>query len=136
MLSASQVGTWLTGLGFSIPVLPGPLANGREPPAPDVIAIVMPAGGAPPTVDGLFDSPAFQVAIRGPQRRTYTEAAFSAAWEADRLIRLAPLPGWIGSSWCSSVVRSSGAPTLLGPSPDPAERMTYTASYLFTVSVL
>lgn len=136
MLTPTAVATWLAGLGLSVPVTPGPLPEGRAPVTPDVIAIVTPVGGAPPTVDGVFDSPTFQVAIRGPQRRTYDERAYSAAWEADRLIRFAPLPGHIGSVWCASVIRSSGAPTLVLPYPDTAERMMFTASYMFLAQAL
>lgn len=134
MLATSDVATWLIGLGLSVPVLPGPLPEGKVPVQPDVIAVVTPAGGAQPTDDGVFDQPAFQVAVRGPQRRNYSEQAYLAAFEADRLIRFA-LPGYIGTTWCPSAVRLSGPPTLVGPSPDRAERITYTATYVITASV-
>lgn len=134
MLTPSAIATWLTERGLSIPVQPGPLPEGKEPVQPDVVAVITPAGGGPPRMDGVFDEPSFQVAVRGPQTRTYSEQAYVAAWEADRLIRFAD-SGYIGDAWVTSVVRLSGPPTLVGPSPDRAERMTYTATYVFTVSV-
>lgn len=136
MLTASTLATWLTGQGLSVPVLPGPLPTGREPPTPDVVCVLSPNAGGTPSMDGLFESPGFQVAIRGPQRRVYDERAYLAAWECDRLIRLAPWPMFIGSIWCISATRTSGPPTLVMPVPDVAERSTYTATYLFTVPAL
>lgn len=138
-LLTSELATWLAGLGVQLGseplhVLPGPFPTGREPTQPDVIAVVAPAGGAPPVNDGLFEQQAFQVAVRGPQRRVYDERAFRAAWDMDRAIRFAPLPGYIGSTWCPSVMRSSAAPTVVMPLPDAAERITFTATYLFTAS--
>jgi hypothetical protein len=135
MLTATAVSDWLHGLGFSVPVMPGPRPEGKEPITPDVIAVITPAGGGPPMLDGVFDEPAYQVAVRGPQSRAFTEKAYAAAWEADRLIRFA-LPGYIGNTWCPSAIRFSGPPTLVGPSPDHAERITYTATYVFTAHAL
>lgn len=135
MLTATAVSEWLHGLGFSVPVLPGPVPTGKEPVTPDVIAVITPAGGGTPLNDGVFDEPAYQVAIRGPQSRTFSEQAYIAAWEADRLIRF-ELPGYIGNVWCPGATRLSGPPTLVGPSPDKAERITYTATYVFTAHAL
>lgn len=135
MLTPLDVATWINDtVGVEVPFLPGP--QPVVPIAPDVIGLVMPSPGLTPDVEGLFDYQGFQLSVRGPQSRTYSERAYTAALAVDRALRFAALPGYIAGTWVLSVHRPGGPPQLVSPTPDMAERFTYTAAYMFHVHAL
>jgi hypothetical protein len=137
VLSASSVADWVKELGVEVPVEPGPLALGTSTVTPDVRIVVDPVPGGPPTVDGLFDTAGFRLVTRGPPRRLYDETAFAAAQDVDMRIRLlSTQPCHIGGVYVTSIVRLGPGPTLVGVGPEPAERLLYAASYLFTHAAL
>jgi hypothetical protein len=135
VLTPEGVATWLNDVvGVQVPFLPGPQPS--VPIAPDVVGIVMPSPGQSPDVDGLFDTQGFQLSVRGPQSRAYSQRAYSAALALDVALRFWGMPAWIDGTYCTSIQRPGSPPQLVSPSPDAAERFTYTAAYLFHVSAL
>jgi hypothetical protein len=137
VLSASSVAEWVKGLGVEVPVEPGPLALGADTVTPDVRIVVDPVPGGPPAVDGLFDTAGFRLVTRGPPRRLFDETAYFAAQDADVRIRLlSAQPCRIAGVHVTSIVRLGPGPTLVGVGPEPAERLLYAASYLFTYAAL
>jgi hypothetical protein len=135
VLTPHEVATWINDIvGVPVPFLPGP--QPRSPIAPDVVGIVMPSPGLAPDVDGLFEHQGFHLSVRGPQSRTYSEAAYQAALDLDVALRFWLVPCRIGRHFVTSIQRPGSPPQLVSPTPDPAERFTYTAAYLFHVSAL
>ncbi|HEX4688643.1 MAG TPA: hypothetical protein VH228_17820 [Nocardioides sp.] len=135
MLTPGELSTWLNDvMGLDIPFLPAP--QPVEPIAPDVIGLVMPSPGQSPDVDGLFETQGFQLQVRGPQSRTYSEQAYVSALAVDVALRFWDMPVWIGATYVTSILRPGGPPQLVSPRPSSAERLTYSASYLFHVTAL
>jgi hypothetical protein len=135
VLTPDAVATWLNDVvGVVVPFLPGPQPS--SPIAPDVIGLVMPSPGTAPDVDGLFEHQGFQLSVRGPQSRAYSQVAYSAALALDTALRFWAMPTWIAGSYVTSVQRPGSPPQLVSPAPDSAERFTYTATYLFHVAAL
>jgi hypothetical protein len=135
VLTPEDVATWINDVvGVAVPFLPGPQPS--PPIAPDVIGIVMPSPGTAPDVDGLFEQQGFQLSVRGPQARTYSQVAYGAALSLDAALRFWAMPVWIGATYVTSIQRPGSPPQLVSPTPDSAERFTYTASYLFHVTAL
>lgn len=135
MLTPADVADWLNeAVLLAVPFLPGPQPT--EPIAPDLYGLVMPAPGLSPDVDGLFETQGFQLQIRGPQARIYDQRAYATAIAADVALRFWDVPTWIGGTYVTSIQRPGGPPQLVSPTPDRAERFTYTAIYLFHVTAL
>jgi hypothetical protein len=135
VLTPGEVATWLNDVvGLEVPFLPGPQPS--DPIAPDVLGLVMPSPGQTSDVDGMFDYQGFQLQVRGPQARVYSEQAFAVSIAVDTALRFWDMPAWIGTTYVTSIQRPGGPPQLVAPRPDSAERVTYTASYLFHVTAL
>jgi hypothetical protein len=127
---------WLTALGIGpdlavdldVPIFPGPYV----PDMPDRIAVVTTIPGPGDSMQGIADTPGFQLLIRGLQDPTDVDAsAEEAALAADRLIRFAPPPALVGDTWLLPVTRSGGRPA---PIPqDDGDRITFTCTYLTPV---
>lgn len=135
MLTPTDVSTWLNDvMGLEIEFMPAP--QPVEPIAPDVIGLVTPSPGLSPDVDGLFETQGFQLQVRGPQSRTYSEQAYRTALTVDAALRFWDMPVWIGRTYVTSIQRPGGPPQLVSPRPTSAERLTYSATYLFHVTAL
>lgn len=128
---------WLTSLGIGPglavdlddPIYPGPYV----PAMPDRIAVVTTVGGLGESMEGVADTPGFQLLIRGSQDPTSSDAsAEETALAADSLIRRAPLPAIVGGVWLLPVTRSGGRPAPV-PQEDDGDRITFTCTYLTTV---
>lgn len=128
---------WLTDLGIGegltvdleAPIYAGPYL----PETPDVIAVVTTIGGVGEDMEGLRDTPGFQLLIRGRQdAESVDDTAEQLALRADRLIRFASLPALVADTWLLPVSRSGGRPVLL-PQEDDGDRITFTCTYLTPV---
>lgn len=135
MLTPNDVATWINQVVRpDVPFMPGPQPS--DPITPDVLGIVAPSPGQTSDVDGLFDYQGFQLQVRGPQARVYSERAYAAALSVDLALRFWAMPLWIGTSYITSIQRPGGPPQLVAPRPDSSERATYAANYLFHVTAL
>lgn len=135
MWTTSSLIGWLDSLGITpggtvdLPVVPGPYL----PKLPDRLAVVTTIAGVGESMEGVADTPGFQLLIRGRQDATHTDAsAEQDALRADRLIRFAPLPALIDGNWLMPVTRSGGRPSPI-PQLDTGDRLTFTCTYLTPV---
>ena len=133
-----RIVAWLAGLG----IRPGGLVNVEQidvgeaaqavPDMPDRIAIVYPVPGTGESLDGVADTPGFQLRLRWDQNDPI--GAEHAALTADRLITRSGFPCWVGDVRLISVVRSGGRPSQLGDAVGDGDRTTYVGTYLTTVA--
>ena len=130
-LSQQDIVDWLATLGVgpnlavNVPVYVGPYV----PEMPDLQAVVTAIGGLGESMQGIADTPGFQLRVQG--RQMSNTSPEDIALQADRLILTAPLPALVGGVWMGPVVRSGGRPAPI-PSRDPGDRVIYTATYLTT----
>lgn len=103
---------------------------GREPDVGRAIKITM-TGGAGPTMEGLFDSPTFQVWCRGAENN-YIDAE-NIAMEVDSIILASPTSFDIGEVRVDFISRTGGAPQAL-PYADSNDRYIFTCNYYAVAS--
>jgi hypothetical protein len=130
-LSQQDIVDWLATLGIgnnltvNVPVYIGPYVQEM----PDLQAVVTAIGGLGESMQGIADTPGFQLRVQG--RQLSNTSPEDVALQADRLILTAPLPALVGGVWMGPVQRSGGRPAPL-PSRDSGDRVIYTATYLCT----
>lgn len=124
---------WLHQLGADqdVPLVPGSIGQ-AVPDMPDRLGVVTDTSGGPLRMEGMEDTPTFQLRFRGRQGNPYD--AEHLALTADRLIVFAPALVVAGirvwSTW-----RVGGRPTALLPNPSPGLRSEYTCTYGCSVSM-
>lgn len=107
------------------------LFAGREPDMGRVITISM-GQGFGPTMDGILDTPGFQVRCRGAENNLAD--AENIAMEIDSVIMRAPTSFFIGDVYVDYLGRSGGAPQQLAMN-DSLSRFTFTCSYFASVDL-
>lgn len=134
IFDAAAVIFWLRSLGLdpTLPLVPGMIGQ-AIPDMPDRLGVVTDTSGGPMENDGLIDTPAFQLRLRGAQGDPYD--AQRLAITADRLILFADLPVTVAGIHLYSVTRSGGRPTALLPNPSPGLRSEYVCTYRCRVSM-
>jgi hypothetical protein len=125
MWTTETVMTWLTGLGLTVPVING---AGTIPDMPDRICVVTPIPGVGLALEGVADTPGFQVRMRGSQNQP--DDAENLALDADRRILGAALPAAVGTTHLVWVTRSGGRPAPLSAAPDDGGRTEFVCTYL------
>jgi hypothetical protein len=134
---------WLAELGLRPG---GPVDVERLVPGPDVpempdrLAVVTSLPGPGESHEGIFDTPGFQLRIRGDQHDP--AGAQRRALAADRLIRFSGFPRMVADPddpaavpvYLLRVQRAGGRPSVLGDAADDADRTTYVCTYLPTVA--
>lgn len=132
---AAAVIAWLALIGADqgVPLVPGMIGQ-AIPNMPDRLGIVTDTSGGPLEVDGLVDTPAFQLRFRGAQADPLDAQRLALA--ADRRILFAPLPATVAGIRLISVTRSGGRPTALSPNPSPGLRSEYVCTYRARTSML
>lgn len=125
MWTTDTIITWLVGLGVTVPLYDG---AGYVPDMPDEIGVVTPVSGAGLQLDGIADTPGFQLRVRGAQNDP--GSAERLALEADRRILAAPTPVMVGTTRLVSVTRQGGRPAPMSPRPDDGGRTEYVCTYL------
>ena len=128
MWATKDIITWLQGLGVAVPLYPG---TQRIPEMPDRIAVVTPLPGAGLSLEGLADTPGFQLRVRGAQNSP--DDCEAIAYDADKRILAAGFPVTIGAVRLTSITRSGGRPALLSPQPDAGNRTEMVCTYLTTI---
>lgn len=128
MWATKDIIAWLQTLGVTVPLHPG---TQRIPEMPDRIAVVTPLPGAGLSMEGLADTPGFQLRCRGAQYSP--DDAEAIAYDADERILAAPFPATIGTVRLTAVTRSGGRPALLSALPDSGNRTEMVATYLTTI---
>lgn len=135
MWTTRNVIDWLATLGVGpgltvdVPVLRG---DDYIPDMPDLLVIITMVPGAGEAMEGVTDTPGFQVRVRGKQRQAST--AEEVALRIDQLVRFAVFPADApGNTRLVAVTRSGGRPAPVG-SPDAGGRVSYPATYLTTVA--
>lgn len=129
--TSAEIVVWLASLGIGVGraldvlVWEGP----DYPDTPDELFVVTPIAGAGETLEGIGDMVGFQLLTRGPQLDP--SGAQKMAYHADRAIRFSGFPCDVagGALRLARVLRSGGAPALLGPA-DNAVRSILTCNYL------
>jgi hypothetical protein len=129
--TAVEIIEWLAKLGIG-PGLAVDLEEMREgpyiPDMPDRVGVVTPTAGAGETMDGIGDTPGFQLLVRGEQNQP--SSGLRLALQADRLIRFSPFPLTVPCGLrLLRVVRSGGGPAVLAMDDD-ADRVSATCTYL------
>lgn len=127
---------WLASLGIGgggvvdLPVYPGPYVR----PMPDRLAVVTTIPGPGLFMEGIADTGAFQLLIRGLQDPTSLDAsAEQDALRADRLILRAPLPAEVATGVrLMPISRSGGRPSPVAQEDD-GDRITFVCTYLTPV---
>lgn len=114
------------GANQDVPMVPGVIGQ-AIPDMPDRLCVVTDTSGGPLEVDGLVDTPAFQVRFRGAQGDPLD--AQRLALVADRALLFGPRPRSIAAVRILSVQRSGGRPTALLPNPSPGLRGEFTCTY-------
>ena len=115
-----------------VQVVPGAIGQ-AIPDMPDRLCVVTDTSGGPTELDGLVDTPAFQVRFRGRQGDPFDAQRLALA--ADRLLLFAPLPLVIADIRVYTIDRSGGRPTALMPNPSPGLRSEYVCTYRCRVSM-
>lgn len=128
MWATKDIITWLQALGVEVPLYPG---TQRIPDMPDRIAVVTPLPGAGLSMEGLADSPGFQLRTRGAQNSP--DDCEAIAYDADKRILAAGFPAALGDVQLVSVARSGGRPALLSALPDSGNRTEMVCTYLTTI---
>lgn len=103
---------------------------GREPDTGRIITISMQPGSGL-IMEGLFDTPGFQVRCRGGENN-YQDAE-NIAMEVDSILLAAPTSFDIGDVRVDFIGRSGGAPQAL-PFTDPSDRYVFTCNYYAVAS--
>lgn len=126
MFTARTVIDWLTGLGVDLPLVPGAVGQ-LIPKMPDRLGVITVTPGGPLQTDGLVETPAFQVRVRGAQQDPYdAEVSVKAI---DRLILFAPMPVTVDGCRLVSVTRSGGGPAAL-TGLSPGNRADFVCTYI------
>jgi hypothetical protein len=107
-----------------------PIFSGREPDIGRVIVLSM-QSGAGITMEGLFDTPAFQIRCRGAENN-YDDAE-SIALDVDTIFMHAPTGFEMGDVYVDFIGRTGGAPQAL-PHTDVDNRYVFTCTYFAQVS--
>lgn len=128
MWAASDIITWLQGLGVTVPLYPGTQVI---PQMPDRIGVVTPTSGPGQTLEGLADTTGFQLRVRGAQNNPGD--AESTAYDADSRILTSQFPTTVGPVRLVAVRRSGGRPTPLSATPDNGGRTEMVCTYLTTI---
>lgn len=128
MWATKDIIGWLTGLGITVPLYPG---TQRIPDMPDRIGVVTPLTGTGLSMEGLADTPGFQLRIRGAQYDP--DDAETIAYDADKRILGAAFPATIGPVQLTAITRSGGRPALLSVTPDSGNRTEMVCTYLTTI---
>ncbi|WP_190824680.1 phage tail terminator protein [Saccharopolyspora pogona] len=128
MWATKDIIDWLQTLGITVPLHPG---TQRIPEMPDRIAVVTPLPGTGLSMEGLADSPGFQLRCRGAQMDP--DDCEAIAYDADRRILGADFPATLGIVQLTAVTRSGGRPALLSAVPDAANRTEMVCTYLTTI---
>lgn len=133
MWTTQAIIDWLATLGIGrggvvdVPVYPGPYLKEM----PDLQAVVTTISGPGESMDGLADTPGFQLRFQGNQNSTRSPE--DVALRADRLIMRAPLPTEAAPGvWLMPVTRSGGRPAPLAID-DNGDRIAFTCTYLTPV---
>lgn len=106
------------------------LFAGREPDVGRIITITMTSGSGP-IMEGLFDTPGFQVRCRGGENN-YQDAE-NIAMEVDSILLSSPTSFDIGDVRVDFIGRSGGAPQAL-PFTDANDRYIFTCNYYAVAS--
>lgn len=106
------------------------LFAGREPDNGRVIVVTM-QPGAGLQMEGLFDSPAFQIRCRGAENN-YQDAE-NIALDVDSILLASPTSFDIGDVRVDYIGRSGGAPQAL-PFTDANSRYVFTCNYYAVAS--
>ncbi|MGW1676032.1 phage tail terminator protein [Saccharopolyspora sp. NPDC002376] len=128
MWTTTNIITWLQALGVEVPLFPG---TQRIPEMPDRIAVVTPLPGMGLSLEGIADTPGFQLRCRGAQMSA--DDCEAIAYDADQRIRGADFPVTLGAVQLTAVARSGGRPALLSSVPDSANRTEMVCTYLTTI---
>ena len=128
MWATKDLIVWLQTLGVIVPLNPG---TQRIPEMPDRLAVVTPISGPGLTLEGLADTPGFQLRCRG--RQNDPDDAEAIAYDADKRILAAQYPTTIGPVRLTAVTRSGGRPSLLSATPDSGNRTEMVCTYLTTI---
>lgn len=136
MWTTRSIIDWLASLGIGPGLavdLEAVVAGPYLPEMPDRVGVVTTVGGVGESMDGIADTPGFQLLIRGWQDpESVDDSAEHAALAADRLIRTADLPKLVDGTWLLPISRSGGRPAPL-PDEDDADRVIFTCTYLTPV---
>lgn len=106
------------------------LFAGREPDTGRIITISMQPGSGL-IMEGLFDTPGFQVRCRGGENN-YQDAE-NIALEVDSILLASPTSFDIGDVRVDYIGRQGGAPQAL-PFTDASDRYTFTCNYYAVAS--
>lgn len=128
MWATKDIIAWLQALGVEVPLFPG---TQRIPEMPDRIAVVTPLPGTGLSMEGLADTPGFQLRSRGAQYSP--DDCEAIAYDIDRRILGAAFPATIGPVQLTAVTRSGGRPALLSSTPDSGNRTEMVCTYLTTI---
>lgn len=124
---------WLISIGADqgVPLVPGGVGL-PIPQMPDRLGVVTDTSGGPLQMEGMLDSPTFQLRFRGLPADPFDAQRLSLA--ADRLILFAG-PTVVDGVHLYSVTRSGGRPTALFPTLNPGLRSEYVCTYVCSVSM-
>jgi hypothetical protein len=118
---------WVRGLVSGL--LPDvAVAEGPELPDMGRVIVVTLTAGAGDFMDGFGESPGFQMRCRGAQNNRGDAEAI--AFTADKAIKFAPFPAWVGNVRLTSVQRLGDRPAPLSGQPDAGRRYHYVSTYI------
>lgn len=123
MLVVSDVVTWLTSLGLTVPILDGYWV----PPDPDRLILVTLAGGPGMLYERAYDRQAITLRTRGAQRQPADAEALAS--QLDTAILAVVPPTLVGTKHVNDIDRASPPRFAL---LDKAFRSEFAATYLVT----